>query len=163
MPRPVPIAERIRPGSFPASDPAQRPQDVLRAVQEFSHSHYHVDVLKIELPVQAQLIGRCYSRAQALDALQRVSDASPLPLVYLSGGVPFDALVDSLEFAGASGARFNGVLCGRSLWSGGIPLFARQGVAGLTDWLLQCALPNLQRLGRLVDAHGSPILQESHE
>ena len=143
------------------SDPAQRPLDVLRAVQEFSQSHYQVDVLKIELPVQPRLIGQCYSRAQAAEALRRVSDATSLPLVYLSGGVPFDALVDGLEFAAASGARFNGVLCGRSLWNGGIPVFARQGVAGLQDWLRQQALPMLQRLGRLVDTQGAALLQES--
>ena len=143
------------------NDPAQRPHDVLRAVQEFSQSHYQVDVLKIELPVQPQLVGQCYSHAQAVDALRRVSDASPLPLVYLSGGVPFDALLAGLELAGVSGARFNGVLCGRSLWNGGIPVFAQQGAAGLQDWLQHQALPNLQRLGRLVDTHGTPLLQES--
>ena len=140
------------------NDPAQRPHDVLRAVQEFGQAHYHVDVLKIELPVQARLIGQCYSRALAADALRRVADATSLPLVYLSGGVPFDALVDGLDFAAASGARFNGVLCGRSLWTGGIPAFARHGVAGLNDWLLHHALPNLQRLGRIVDLQASACL-----
>ena len=140
------------------NDPAQRPLDVSRAVQEFSQSHYQVDVLKIELPVQPRLIGQCYSRAQAAEALRRICDATSLPLVYLSGGVPFDALVDGLEFAAASGARFNGVLCGRSLWHGGIPVFAQQGVAGLNHWLQHHALPNLQRLGRIVDLQASACL-----
>jgi tagatose 1,6-diphosphate aldolase len=62
-----------------------------------------------------------------------------------------------LEFAADSAARFHGVLCGRSLWSGGIPVFAQQGTGGLKEWLACEALPNLQRLQRLVDTRASAV------
>jgi len=141
----------------PSPDAKKRPQDILRAVQEFSQPHYHVDVLKIELPIRASRVGLDYSLAQAQEVLQQIAATTQLPVVYLSGGVPFDELEEGLELAADLAARFNGVLCGRSLWSGGIPVFARQGAAGLRDWLAGEALPNLQRLHRLVEARASAV------
>lgn len=141
----------------PSPDAKQRPRDILRAVQEFSQPHYHVDVLKIELPVRPSRIGLDYARAQAQEVLQQIAATTQLPVVYLSGGAPFDELLEALEFAAESAARFNGVLCGRSLWNGGIPVFAQQGAAGLRDWLAREALPNLQRLQRLVDTRASAV------
>jgi len=133
-------------------DPRQHHVRVLRAVEEFSRPRYHVDVLKIELPVQPRHVPEFYSHAQAVEALQQVSAATPLPHIFLSGGVPFDQLIECLEFAGASGSRFNGVLCGRSIWSEGIAVFAQHGEQALLEWLARTALPRLQRLGQVVDA-----------
>jgi tagatose 1,6-diphosphate aldolase len=141
----------------PSPDAKQRPRDILRAVQEFSQPHYQVDVLKIELPIRPRRVGLDYSRAQAQEVLQQIATTTQLPVVFLSGGVPFDELQEGLEFAADSAARFHGVLCGRSLWSGGIPVFAQQGAGGLKEWLACEALPNLQRLQRLVDTRASAV------
>lgn len=138
-------------------EPKQRPWDILRAVQEFSQPHYHVDVLKIELPVRPRRIGLDYTRAQAQEVLQQIAATTQVPVVYLSGGVSFDELQEGLEFAADSAAHFNGVLCGRTLWNGGIPVFAQQGASGLKDWLAREALPHLQRLQRLVDTRASAV------
>ena len=141
----------------PSPDAKQRPRDILRAVQEFSQPHYQVDVLKIELPIRPRRVGLDYSLAQAQEVLQQIATTTQLPVVFLSGGVPFDELQEGLEFAADSAARFHGVLCGRSLWSGGIPVFAQQGAGGLKEWLACEALPNLQRLQRLVDTRASAV------
>lgn len=146
-------------------DPRQRARQVLRAVEEFSQDHYHVDVLKIEMPVQPRQVPEVFSRAQAADLLQEISAATTLPLVFLGGGVPLEQLIECLEFAGACGSRFNGVLCGRSIWSDGVPVFARRGVDGLAQWLERDALPAFQRLARAVETHAAALLprQESDQ
>ncbi len=136
-----------------APDPRQHRVRVLRAVEEFSQAHYHVDVLKIELPVQPRHIPEFYSRAQAVETLQQISASTPLPHVFLSGGLPFDQLTECLEFAGASGSRFNGVLCGRSIWNEGVAVFAQHGEQALQEWLARTALPRLQRLRQVADTH----------
>ena len=52
------------------------------------------------------------------------------PFIYLSAGVSNPVFIETLELAGESGTKFNGVLCGRATWKEGIPVYAKQG-AGL--------------------------------
>jgi tagatose 1,6-diphosphate aldolase len=49
------------------------------------------------------------------------------PFIYLSAGVSNPVFIETLELAGESGTKFNGVLCGRATWKDGIAIYAKQG------------------------------------
>ena len=51
------------------------------------------------------------------------------PFIYLSAGVSNAEFSETLDLAGESGVKFNGVLCGRATWKDGIPIYAKQGAA----------------------------------
>ena len=45
--------------------------------------------------------------------------------------------------AAESGTDYSGVLCGRATWKDAIPVFAKQGMQALEDWLGDQGLKNL--------------------
>ena len=51
------------------------------------------------------------------------------PFIYLSAGVSNAEFSETLELAGETGVKYNGVLCGRATWKEGIPIYAKQGAA----------------------------------
>ena len=57
------------------------------------------------------------------------------PFIYLSAGVSNAQFIESLHMAAEAGTDFSGVLCGRATWKEGIPVYAKQGVKALEDWL----------------------------
>ena len=132
----------------------RKPDVVTGSVVEFSKPEYHVDVLKIEIPVNLQYIKGtrsckgpvAYSRAEALDHYRRAADAARKPFIYLSAGVSNDQFLESLEMAAEAGVRFNGVLCGRATWQEGIPVFAKQGREALEKWLADTGVRNIKAL-----------------
>jgi tagatose 1,6-diphosphate aldolase len=124
----------------------KKPRMVARTLEEFSKPVYKVDVLKIEFPVLASSIGTYFERAEALNWFRTADQASTVPYVYLSAGVPVTDFVGSLELAAESGARFSGVLCGRAAWQDGVPAFARGGTAAFSEWLSGDGVRNTQRI-----------------
>ena len=65
--------------------------------------------------------------------------------------------VEILELAGESGARYNGVLCGRATWKGGIAAYATGGIEGLNQWLKYEGKSNIKQLNRILQTHATPI------
>ena len=134
----------------------RKPEIVTGSVAEFSKPEYHVDVLKIEIPVNLQYIEgtrsykgpAAYSCAEALDHYRRAADAAKRPFIFLSAGVSNDQFLESLEMAAEAGVRFNGVLCGRATWQEGIPLFAKQGREALEKWLADTGVRNIKALNK---------------
>ena len=61
-----------------------------------------------------------YSREEAAAFFKEQEEATNLPYIYLSAGVSAKLFQETLEFAHASGANFNGVLCGRATWAGSV-------------------------------------------
>ena len=49
------------------------------------------------------------------------------------------------------GVNFAGVLCGRATWKEGIPVYAEQGINGLTAWLKERGVANIQALNAVLD------------
>ncbi|MCZ2146785.1 MAG: tagatose 1,6-diphosphate aldolase [Bryobacterales bacterium] len=128
-----------------------KPEVVRRTMEEFTKEHYHVDVLKVEVPVNANYVegsavykGRkVYSMAEALDHFRRCAHVATKPFIYLSAGVNNDQFTESLRMAADAGTGFSGVLCGRATWKDGIPVYAKSGVKALEDWLSTEGVKNI--------------------
>jgi tagatose 1,6-diphosphate aldolase len=121
----------------------KKPDVVIGSMVEFSKPQYHVDVLKVEVPTNAEFVegssvykGQpAYTRSQALDSYRKASEVAKKPFIYLSAGVGNAQFVESLNMAAEAGTDYSGVLCGRATWKEGIPVYAKQGAKALEDWL----------------------------
>lgn len=131
---------------------------VIQSMKEFSRDLYKVDVMKVQLPVDAEFVEgsrvfngkRIFSYAEAMDLFRQTSEAANRPFVYLSAGVGHDKFTESLHMAAEAGAEFSGVLCGRATWKDGIPVYARQGLHALEDWLAESGIRNIQAVNDLL-------------
>jgi tagatose 1,6-diphosphate aldolase len=153
-----------RPGSVSAgedrrSDPGPRgvefakikPQVVIGAMQEFSKPQYLVDVLKVEVPVNAEFVEgssvykgqKAYTRAEALEHFRHAASVASKPFIYLSACVSNAQFVESLAMATEAGTDYSGVLCGRATWKDGMGIYAHQGVKALEDWLSGQGVKNI--------------------
>jgi tagatose 1,6-diphosphate aldolase len=129
----------------------QKPEVVKGAMKEFSKPQYKVDVLKVEVPINANYVEgssvykgqKAYSREEALAHFREAADIATKPFIYLSAGVSNAQFVESLNMAGEAGTDYSGVLCGRATWKEGIPVYAKQGVKALEDWLSTEGVKNI--------------------
>lgn len=128
-----------------------KPEIVRRSMEEFSKPQYHVDVLKVEIPVNAEFVEgssvfkgqKVYSRAEALEHFRHAAAVTAKPFIYLSAGVSNAQFVESLHMAAESKVEFSGVLCGRATWKEGIPVYAKGGLKALEDWLAREGVRNI--------------------
>ncbi len=129
----------------------KKPEAVIKSMEEFGKPQYKVDVLKVEVPVNAQYVTgssvykgqAAYSRQQALEYFRQASDVAQKPFIYLSAGVANAQFVESLNMASEAGTNYSGVLCGRATWSDAVPIYAKQGVKALEDWLSDQGVKNI--------------------
>ena len=129
----------------------QKPELVMGMMNEFSKANYGVDVLKAEVPVNAEYVEgskvykgeKAYSWKEAVGHFRTASDAATKPFIYLSAGVDNAVFIENLVMAGEAGADYSGVLCGRATWKEGIPVYAKQGVKALEDWLAKDGIRNI--------------------
>jgi tagatose 1,6-diphosphate aldolase len=63
---------------------------------------------------------------------------------------------ESLEYAAESGAKFNGVLCGRATWKDGIPVYAKEGGAAFERWLEDRGVKNITMLNDTLRQAATP-------
>ena len=54
--------------------------------------------------------------------------------------------------ASEAGTPFSGVLCGRATWKEGIPVYAKQGVAALQQWLDTEGIKNINAVNNALGA-----------
>jgi tagatose 1,6-diphosphate aldolase len=128
-----------------------KPEIVIQSMAEFSKPQYKVDVLKVEVPINANYVEgssvfkgeKAYSYQEALGHFKRASDLATKPFIYLSAGVSNDQFTESLRMAGEAGTDFSGVLCGRATWKEGIPVYAKHGLKALEDWLSTEGVKNI--------------------
>lgn len=138
----------------------QKPQIVLESMKEFSKPRYKVDVLKVEVPVNAEYVEgssvykgqSAYTRAEALEHYRKAADVTSLPFIYLSAGVGNAQFTESLAMATEAGTPFSGVLCGRATWKEGIPVYAKQGLKALEDWLSTEGVKNINAVNAAIAA-----------
>lgn len=129
-----------------------KPEVVIGSMQEFTKPQYKVDVLKVEVPVNANFVEgssvfkgqAAQSRAEALELYRKAADVTTKPFIYLSAGVSNAEFNESLAMAAQAGTDFSGVLCGRATWKEGIPVYGKQGLAALEDWLATEGVKNIQ-------------------
>ena len=121
----------------------KKPEIVVKSMEEFGKPQYKVDVLKVEVPVNAQFVEgssvfkgqAAYSRKEALDYYKKAAEVAEKPFIYLSAGVDNAQFVESLNMAAEAGTDYSGVLCGRATWKDGVPVYAKNGAKALEDWL----------------------------
>ncbi len=138
----------------------KKPEIVARSMEEFSKNRYHVDVLKVEVPVNMKFVKgtrsfkgeEAYSQAEAKKLFLSTAQATNKPFIYLSAGVSDDEFRESLELAAESGVKYNGVLCGRATWKEGIPIYAKHGIKALETWLSDRGVQNIQALNKILEA-----------
>jgi tagatose 1,6-diphosphate aldolase len=138
----------------------KKPAAVAGSMAEFSKDKYHVDVLKVEIPVNLAFAEgasvyagqRAYTRAEALSYYREAAAAAGKPFIYLSAGVSNQQFTESLRWAGDAGVNFAGVLCGRATWKDGIPVYAKEGAAALENWLQDQGVKNIQAVNECLHA-----------
>jgi tagatose 1,6-diphosphate aldolase len=121
----------------------KKPHIVTESMREFTKDRYGVDVLKVEVPVNMKFVEgtksfagqKAYSKKEAIDLFHTAAKVATKPFIYLSAGVSNAEFSETLELAGETGVKFNGVLCGRATWKEGVPVYAKQGVDAFRKWL----------------------------
>jgi tagatose 1,6-diphosphate aldolase len=129
----------------------QKPEIVKKSMQVFSRPEFRVDVMKVEVPINAEFVEGCavyrgqkaYTREEACAHFREAAGLATKPFVYLSAGVSNAQFVESLTIAGEAGADYSGVLCGRATWKDGIPVYARQGLKAFEEWLRRDGVRNI--------------------
>jgi tagatose 1,6-diphosphate aldolase len=132
----------------------KKPAVVAGSMEEFSKPQYAVDVMKVEVPVNMAFVGgtksckgeSAYSRDEAKEHFRRAAAVAKKPFIYLSAGVSNETFSETLELAAESGVNFSGVLCGRATWKDGMPIYAKQGVKALEDWLNTQGVKNINNV-----------------
>jgi tagatose 1,6-diphosphate aldolase len=138
----------------------KKPEIVAKSMEEFSKPRYGVDVLKVEVPVNMAYVAgarackgeAAYSREEAKDLFRKAAAMAKKPFIYLSAGVSNETFSETLELAAESGVNFSGVLCGRATWKDGIPVYAKQGIKALEDWLTGQGVKNIQNVNSRLTA-----------
>jgi tagatose 1,6-diphosphate aldolase len=155
----------------------KKPEVVSGSMAEFGKERYNVDVLKVEVPVEMGFVEgtkafkgeRAYTRSEALQHFRDAESMTHKPFIYLSAGVSNPVFIETLELAGESGTKFNGVLCGRATWKDGISIYAKQGVKAFRDWLESTGVQNIENVNNALKAaspwylkFGAKSLEELH-
>jgi len=137
-----------------------KPSIVSGAMAEFGKERYGVDVLKVEVPIEMTFVEgtkafkgeKAYTRAEALQHFRDAEAMTHKPFIYLSAGVTNPIFIETLELAGESGTKFNGVLCGRATWYDGISIYAKQGVDAFRKWLDTEGVENIENVNKALKA-----------
>ena len=134
-----------------------KPRKVIEAMKVFSDPRYNVDVLKVEVPVNMKFVEgfsdgeSVYTKEEAANYFKLQEESTSLPYIYLSAGVSAKLFQDTLKFAHDSGAKFNGVLCGRATWANGVEVFAKEGEKATVEWLNTIGRKNIEELNEVVE------------
>jgi tagatose 1,6-diphosphate aldolase len=138
----------------------KKPEVVIKSMEEFGKPQYKVDVLKVEVPVNAEFVEgssvfkgqAAYTRKEALDLYRRAAEVAEKPFIYLSAGVGNAQFVESLNMAAEAGTDYSGVLCGRATWKDGIPVYAKGGAKALEEWLEDKGVKNIDAVNDAIQS-----------
>ena len=141
----------------------KKPSIVSGSMAEFGKARYNVDVLKVEVPIEMSFVEgtrafkgeKAYTRAEALQHFRDAESMTHKPFIYLSAGVSNPVFIETLELAGESGTKYNGVLCGRATWKDGIAIYAKQGANAFRDWLESTGVENITNVNNALKSASS--------
>jgi tagatose 1,6-diphosphate aldolase len=136
----------------------KKPDVVIGSMKEFGKPQYNVDVLKAEVPVNAEFVEgssvfkgqAAQTRKLALELYRKAAEVAEKPFIYLSAGVGNAQFVESLNMASEAGTNYSGVLCGRATWKEGIPVYANQGAKALEDWMSDQGVKNIEAVNAAI-------------
>lgn len=143
----------------------QKPEIVIKSMEEFSKDKYKVDVLKVEIPIDVKYLKGskafngtevAYDWEEAKQIFKRQDECTKKPFIYLSAGVSDDIFRESLELAASANVNFAGVLCGRATWKDGIPVYAKGGAQALEAWMLDRGVKNIKALNETLEKGAKP-------
>lgn len=131
-----------------------KPHKVNGAIKDFTDARFGVDVLKVEVPVNMAYVegfseDYVYTREEALAYFKEQSDLAKVPFIFLSAGVSNEMFKETLYFAKEAGSTFNGVLCGRATWAGGVDEFVKSSEKGV-EWINTIGKENIQSLNKVL-------------
>jgi tagatose 1,6-diphosphate aldolase len=137
-----------------------KPEIVKRSMEEFSKPQYKVDVLKVEVPINAEYVEgsgvykgqKAYTRDEALKHFREAAAMAGKPFIYLSAGVSNAQFTESLKMATEAGTDYSGVLCGRATWKEGVPVYAKQGAKALEEWLQREGVRNINAVNDAIQS-----------
>lgn len=137
-----------------------KPHKVNGAVKDFADARYNIDVLKLEVPVNMNYVEGygedfVHTKEEAKQFFKEQSDLCQVPFIFLSAGVSNQLFVDTLYLAKEAGSTFNGVLCGRATWAGGVAEYANSPEKGL-EWLQTEGRKNIENLNKALDETATP-------
>ncbi|MGB8322858.1 MAG: tagatose 1,6-diphosphate aldolase [Candidatus Acidiferrum sp.] len=130
---------------------------VSAGIVEFSKPEYRVDILKVGMPVNLNLVQGApalggteflHNREDAKLHFRRAADLSRVPFIYLSEGVSNPTFQFGLELASEAQVKFSGVLCGRATWKDGVPVFVNGGMSALQGWLVEQGIENIENVNK---------------
>jgi len=132
----------------------KKPSAVTGSMEEFSKPQYGVDIMKVEVPVNMAYVAgtrackgeSAYTRDEAKDLFRKAAAVAKKPFIYLSAGVSNDVFSETLDLASEAGTQFSGVLCGRATWKDGMPIYAKQGLKALEEWLSVEGVKNIKNV-----------------
>jgi tagatose 1,6-diphosphate aldolase len=135
-----------------------KPTVVKGSMEEFSKPQYKVDVLKVEVPINAEYVEgssvykgqKAYTRDEALTHFREAATIALKPFIYLSAGVGNAQFIESLKMASEAGTDYSGVLCGRATWKDGMAIYAKQGAAALEAWLQDEGVKNINAVNEAI-------------
>jgi len=138
----------------------KKPEVVSGSMAEFGKERYSVDVLKVEVPIEMSFVAgtraykgeSAYTRAEALQHFRDAETMTHKPFIYLSAGVSNPVFIETLELAGESGAKFNGVLCGRATWANGVDVYGKKGADAFEAWLEDEGVKNIENVNAALKA-----------
>lgn len=138
----------------------KKPAVVSGSMREFSKDQYHVDVLKVEVPVNLAFAEgadvytgqKAYSKEETFEHFREAAELAARPFIYLSAGVSNEQFTESLRWAAEAGVSFSGVLCGRATWKEGIPVYGKSGPASLEEWMLDQGVTNINNVNDCLKA-----------
>lgn len=143
-----------------------KPRKVNEAMRVFSDERFGIDVLKVEVPVNMNFVEgfgngeAVYSKEEATQYFRDQEASTHLPYIYLSAGVSAQLFQDTLVFASESGAKFNGVLCGRATWAGSVKIFIEEGEEAARQWLRTVGSENIESLNRVLETSATSWKQK---
>jgi tagatose 1,6-diphosphate aldolase len=134
----------------------RKPELVIRTMEELGQPRYGADVMKVDVPINMDYVvgtqafkgTALHTREEAKSLLLEAASKTDLPLVYLSAGVTNPVFLETLELAAEAGVKFHGVLAGRATWQNGVPIYVKQGVSALEDWMNTQGAENIQAINR---------------
>ncbi len=136
-----------------------KPHKVNEAMRIFSDSRYHVDVLKVEVPVNMNFVEgftpegveAIHTKDEAKAIFKEQSNVTHLPFIFLSAGVSAELFQETLVFAKEAESHFNGVLCGRATWKDSVAVYAKEGDDAGREWLSTTGRQNIEELNKVLD------------
>ena len=129
----------------------QKPDLVIRSVEEYTKPEYKVDILKVEFPANLKFVkeykdrdfymgASAYTLSEVEEFCRDLDAKSTLPWVILSAGVDIEEFIENVKISSAHGA--SGFLCGRAIWKDAVPLYPDEDA--VTKFLLGEASVNFE-------------------